>query len=79
MIPACPPPSHHAPGRTSRAPGLPALTRYAPMLEALWRRERLLVDAYGLSTAQLDGPRDLAASTASGWCRAARTGARPQR
>ncbi|MFW3477183.1 hypothetical protein [Streptomyces microflavus] len=62
MIPACPPPSHHAPrpARTSRAPGLPALTRYAPMLEALWRRERLLVDAYGLSTAQLDGPRDLA-------------------
>ncbi|MEW1583203.1 hypothetical protein AB0407_34740 [Streptomyces microflavus] len=43
-----------------RSAGVPALTRYAPMLEALWRRERLLVDAYWLSTAQLDGPRDLA-------------------
>ncbi|MET7504530.1 hypothetical protein [Streptomyces microflavus] len=43
-----------------RSAGVPAHTRYAPMLEALWRRERLLVDAYWLSTAQLDGPRDLA-------------------
>ncbi|MEV6857523.1 hypothetical protein ACIF6I_31620 [Streptomyces microflavus] len=43
-----------------RSAGVPAHTRYAPMLEALWHRERLLVDAYWLSTAQLDGPRDLA-------------------
>lgn len=43
-----------------RSAGVPAHTRYAPMLEALWRRERLLVDAYWVSTAQLDGPRDLA-------------------
>ncbi|WP_406069497.1 hypothetical protein OG372_17375 [Streptomyces sp. NBC_01020] len=43
-----------------RSAGVPAHTRYAPMLETLWRRERLLVDAYWVSTAQLDGPRDLA-------------------
>ncbi|MFI8315574.1 EamA family transporter [Streptomyces microflavus] len=43
-----------------RSAGVPAHTRYAPTLKALWRRERLLTDAYGLSTAQLDGPRDLA-------------------
>lgn len=43
-----------------RSAGVPAHTRYAPMPEALWRRERLLADAYRLSTAQLDGPRDLA-------------------
>jgi CTP synthase (UTP-ammonia lyase) len=43
-----------------RAVGVPAHTRYAPMLEALWRRERLLVDAYWVSTSQIDGPRDLA-------------------
>ncbi|MFD3412524.1 hypothetical protein [Streptomyces cyaneofuscatus] len=30
------------------------------MLEALWRRELLLLDAYWVSTARLDGPRDLA-------------------
>ncbi|MET4670394.1 hypothetical protein [Streptomyces sp. PvR018] len=43
-----------------RSAGVLAHTRYAPTLKALWRRERLLVDAYWLSTAQLDGPRDLA-------------------
>lgn len=43
-----------------RSAGVPAHTRYAPTLKALWRRERLLVDAYGLSTAQLEGPWDLA-------------------
>nr|WP_233841475.1 hypothetical protein [Streptomyces microflavus] len=43
-----------------RSAGVPAHTRYAPTPKALWRRERLLVDAYGLSTAQLDGPQDLA-------------------
>lgn len=43
-----------------RSAGVPAHTRYASTPKALWRRERLLVDAYGLSTAQLDGPRDLA-------------------
>ncbi|MEU3837671.1 hypothetical protein [Streptomyces microflavus] len=43
-----------------RSAGVPAHTRYAPTPKALWRRERLLVDAYWLSTAQLDGPRDLA-------------------
>ncbi|MFJ5656372.1 hypothetical protein ACIQD5_23880 [Streptomyces microflavus] len=43
-----------------RSAGVPAHTRYAPTLKALWRRERLLTDAYWLSTAQLDGPRDLA-------------------
>ncbi|MET8379348.1 hypothetical protein [Streptomyces microflavus] len=58
---------------------MPAHTRYAPMPEALWRRERLLANAYRLSTAQLDGPGTWPASTASGWCRTARTGARPER
>lgn len=43
-----------------RSAGVPAHTRYAPTPKALWRRERLLTDAYGLSTAQLDGPQDLA-------------------
>ncbi|MFI5905708.1 hypothetical protein [Streptomyces cyaneofuscatus] len=37
-----------------------ARTRYAPMLEALWRREVLLLNTYWVSTARLDGPRDLA-------------------
>ncbi|MFJ7327560.1 hypothetical protein ACIQVN_15190 [Streptomyces cyaneofuscatus] len=69
-----PPPPHHAPqagpdlarpaarialvGR--RAAGVLARTRYAPMLEALWRCELLLLNAYRVSTARLDGPRDLA-------------------
>ncbi|MEV7683605.1 hypothetical protein AB0O64_34460 [Streptomyces sp. NPDC088341] len=43
-----------------RSMGVPAHTRYAPVLEALWRRERLLVDAYWVSTAQVGGPRELA-------------------
>ncbi|MDQ0810996.1 CTP synthase (UTP-ammonia lyase) [Streptomyces sp. B3I7] len=43
-----------------RSAGVPAHTRYAPMLEALWRRERLLVDAYWVPTSRLEGPRDLA-------------------
>ncbi|WP_326702183.1 hypothetical protein [Streptomyces cyaneofuscatus] len=37
-----------------------ARTRYAPMLEALWRCGLLLLNAYWVSTARLDGPRDLA-------------------
>jgi CTP synthase (UTP-ammonia lyase) len=43
-----------------RTAGVPAHTRYAPMLEALWRRERLLVDAYWVPTSRVEGPRDLA-------------------
>lgn len=43
-----------------RSAGVPAHTRYTPMLDALWRRERLLVDAYWMSTAELAGARDLA-------------------
>ncbi|WP_399082112.1 hypothetical protein ACGH2B_00325 [Streptomyces sp. BBFR2] len=43
-----------------RSAGVPAHARYTPMLEALWRRERLLVDAYWMSTAELGDARDLA-------------------